>query len=169
MRFSNVSFLKNGVLYNDYVRYHCGGWPEEVNSCVLNSYMVYLYPKHSLGYYLHPALLYTHIQVNDVHGAIPLLFSSPSWFPLLPFLFPFYLLGNPPCCDRILPLWFQVADKLISPVPSPCLYTPHPRWIPTPWGCPELNIHLNGLAYTRPSMVWNRLYNMSCTPKCFCK
>jgi hypothetical protein len=24
------------------VRYHCGGWPEEVNSCVLNSYMVYL-------------------------------------------------------------------------------------------------------------------------------
>jgi hypothetical protein len=24
------------------VRYHCGGWLEEVNSCVLNSYMVYL-------------------------------------------------------------------------------------------------------------------------------
>jgi hypothetical protein len=24
------------------VHYHCGGWPEEVNSCVLNSYMVYL-------------------------------------------------------------------------------------------------------------------------------
>ncbi len=24
------------------VRYHCGGGPEEVNSCVLNSYMVYL-------------------------------------------------------------------------------------------------------------------------------
>jgi hypothetical protein len=24
------------------VRYHCGGWPEEVSSCVLNSYMVYL-------------------------------------------------------------------------------------------------------------------------------
>ncbi len=24
------------------VRYHCGGWPEEVNSCFLNSYMVYL-------------------------------------------------------------------------------------------------------------------------------
>jgi hypothetical protein len=24
------------------VRYHCGGRPEEVNSCVLNSYMVYL-------------------------------------------------------------------------------------------------------------------------------
>ncbi len=24
------------------VRYHCGGWPKEVNSCFLNSYMVYL-------------------------------------------------------------------------------------------------------------------------------
>jgi hypothetical protein len=24
------------------VRYHCGGWPEEVNTCYLNSYMVYL-------------------------------------------------------------------------------------------------------------------------------
>jgi hypothetical protein len=24
------------------VRYHCGGWSKEVNSCILNSYMVYL-------------------------------------------------------------------------------------------------------------------------------
>ncbi len=24
------------------VRYHCGGRPEEVNACFLNSYMVYL-------------------------------------------------------------------------------------------------------------------------------
>jgi hypothetical protein len=30
------------VMRIDSVRYHCGGWPEEVNSCVLNSYMVYL-------------------------------------------------------------------------------------------------------------------------------
>ncbi len=37
----------------------------------------------------------------DIHGAIP----------LLPFLFPFHLLGNPPCCDRIRPPWSQVADK----------------------------------------------------------
>ncbi len=27
---------------NMIVRYHCGGWSEEVNSCILNSYMVYL-------------------------------------------------------------------------------------------------------------------------------
>jgi hypothetical protein len=36
-----------------HVRYHCGGWSEEVNSCILNSYMVYLYPKQSLGYQQH--------------------------------------------------------------------------------------------------------------------
>ncbi len=24
------------------VRYHCGRWPEEVNTCFLNSFMVYL-------------------------------------------------------------------------------------------------------------------------------
>jgi hypothetical protein len=34
--------LKKSGLYVLVVRYHCGGWPEEVNSCVLNSYMVYL-------------------------------------------------------------------------------------------------------------------------------
>jgi hypothetical protein len=34
----------NSALYQRcvIVRYHCGGWPEEVNSCALNSYMVYL-------------------------------------------------------------------------------------------------------------------------------
>ncbi len=30
------------LIYNISVRYHCGGWPEEVNTCFLNSYMVYL-------------------------------------------------------------------------------------------------------------------------------
>ncbi len=35
--------LKTRKKYGDLtVRYHCGGWPEEVNSCFLNSYMVYL-------------------------------------------------------------------------------------------------------------------------------
>ncbi len=33
------------------VRYHCGGWSEELNSRVLLlALMVYLQPKHSLGY-----------------------------------------------------------------------------------------------------------------------
>ncbi len=34
-----------GKYYNPLVvsvRYHCGGWSEEVNSCILISYMVYL-------------------------------------------------------------------------------------------------------------------------------
>jgi hypothetical protein len=35
-----VTFVS--VKDNLLVRYHCGGRPEEVNSCVLNSYMVYL-------------------------------------------------------------------------------------------------------------------------------
>jgi hypothetical protein len=59
------------LFYNDkefksFVRYHCGGWSEEVNSCILIlSYMIYLLPKHSLGYQLHsyPTLLYTHNQI----------------------------------------------------------------------------------------------------------
>jgi hypothetical protein len=35
----------------------------------------------------------------------------------------------------------QVARKLISPFPHSTPYTP-PSEIPTPWGFPELNIHL---------------------------
>ncbi len=37
--YGHVHFL---LLFIVLVRYHCGGWPEEVNSCFLNSYMVYL-------------------------------------------------------------------------------------------------------------------------------
>jgi hypothetical protein len=50
-----LSFIENNNFVNNqnkifesisieiiYVRYHCGGWSEEVNSCILNSYMVYL-------------------------------------------------------------------------------------------------------------------------------
>jgi hypothetical protein len=55
----DLNFLISKFVYNDrelshvevvseflssirLVRYHCGGRSEEVNSCVLNSYMVYL-------------------------------------------------------------------------------------------------------------------------------
>jgi hypothetical protein len=31
-----------GTVVGGTVRYHCGGWSEEVNSCILISYMVYL-------------------------------------------------------------------------------------------------------------------------------
>ncbi len=40
---SSVTKVRNQLLFVVLVvRYHCGGQPEEVNSCVLNSYMVYL-------------------------------------------------------------------------------------------------------------------------------
>ncbi len=104
------------------VRYHCGGWSEELNSPILLlAYMVYLSPKHSLGYQLHSYLsnyythtyklatfrqlqaiiIYMHIDWQSNYGTIPLLAAFPF---LIPFGFPsisFYLLGNLPCCDRI--------------------------------------------------------------------
>ncbi len=87
------------------VRYHCGGWSEEVNSCILNiSYMVYLKPKHSLGYQLHsyPTIIIMHIynwyhsDIHHVHKyaavyhrAIPLLSAFPFPFSFAPLSSPF--------------------------------------------------------------------------------
>jgi hypothetical protein len=39
---SLIIVLPKLLLENFPVRYHCGGWSEEVNSCILISYMVYL-------------------------------------------------------------------------------------------------------------------------------
>jgi hypothetical protein len=36
-----LTIPRDSKFYNILVRYHCGGWPEEVNTCFLNSYMVY--------------------------------------------------------------------------------------------------------------------------------
>ncbi len=94
-------------------------------------------------------LMYTNIDYN-IHGAIPLLFVSPCWIPFAPPSNPLYLLGNPPSCDRIRPLWSQVACKLtspfstLSPIPPPSTF-PEPRlssaslWRPQESGffCPE--------------------------------
>jgi hypothetical protein len=38
-RYIFCMFPRNSMIS---VRYHCGGWPEEVNTCFLNSYMFYL-------------------------------------------------------------------------------------------------------------------------------
>ncbi len=69
-------------------------------------------------------------------------------FLLFPFLSPFlppsvslYLLGTLLAVIGSRPPRFQVARKLISPFPSPSPYTPHSK-ILTPWGFPELNMHL---------------------------
>ncbi len=92
------------------VRYHCGGWSEEVNSCVLNSYMV------SLGYYLHRQQhLCTHIQVTIYMAQSPCFLSPLADSLFAPPFSPLYLLGNPPSCERIRPPWSQVACKLTFP------------------------------------------------------
>jgi hypothetical protein len=118
------------------VRYHCGEWSEEVNSCILIiSYMVYLEPKHSLGYYyvhirqlllstyttgiiqtLQAFIMYMNIlQCN--HRATPLLSAFP--FPIL-FCSPFIslsLLGTLLAVIGSCPPHSQVARKLIFPFP----------------------------------------------------
>ncbi len=130
------------------------GWSEEVNSRIFFlSYMVYLKPKHSLGYQQHlyqviiiyiritsiiPTFTrnyYVHTQVHNTCSIIPLLFL-PLLIPLLPsFPIPFTYL-EPPCCDRICPPWSQVACKLTSP--SLFSQLPHHPKFPVP----KLFIHL---------------------------
>ncbi len=73
----------------------------------------------------------------------PCFLSPLANSPLLPFLTPLYLLGNPPSCDRIRPPWSLVACKLYSPFPSPCPYTPSSK-IPTSRGFSHPNIHSLG-------------------------
>ncbi len=83
-------------------------------------------------------------RIQYIHGAIPLLFISPCWFPFALLSDPLYLLGNPPSCEKIRPPWSPVACKLNSLFPSPCPYTPHSK-IPTPpQGFSHPNIHLLG-------------------------
>jgi hypothetical protein len=74
-------------------------------------------------------------------SAIPLLSAFPFLIPLWsPFVSP-YLLGTLLAVIGSCPPRSQVARKLISPFPSPSPYTPLSK-IPTPWGFPELNMHI---------------------------
>ncbi len=61
--------------------------------------------------------MYTNTGYN-IHGAFPLLFISPWWFPFAPFINLPPLTWNPPCCDRIRPPRSPVACKLTSPFPT---------------------------------------------------
>ncbi len=80
---------------------------------------------------LQASIIYTNIDYN-IHGAFPLLFISPCWFPFAPLSNPPLLTWNPPCCDRIRPPRSQVACKLtspfstLSPIPPPSKF-PEPR------------------------------------------
>ncbi len=68
--------------------------------------------------------MYTYTGYN-IRGAIPLLFTSPCWFPFAPLSSPLLLTWNPPSCDRIHPPWSQVACKLTSPFST---LSPIPPW-----------------------------------------
>ncbi len=94
------------------VCYHCGGWPEEVNSCFLNSYMVFynlnrVYVINNIHseYYYYAYLqlvsfkrfshsLSTRTQVTIYMAHSPCFLPPLADFPLLPFLTPFYLFGT---------------------------------------------------------------------------
>jgi hypothetical protein len=124
------------------VRYHCGGWPEEVNTCLLNSYMVYLLPKLSLGYQQHSfrlLLLRIYIHTTGIihHCNHSIIYTGEIGFvhdyPLAPLVCPLPLTWNPPCCDRIRPPLSRVARKLTPFISLTCPCGPSPE-IPTPWG-----------------------------------
>ncbi len=96
-------------------------------------------------------------------------------FLLSPFLSPFvslYLLGTLLAVIGSCPPRSQVARKLISPFPPPSPYTSHSK-IPTPWGFPELNMHITKTTsrtwLTRSSTLTKAVYtfciykNKSCT------
>ncbi len=157
------------------VRYHCGGWSEEVNSCIFNSYMVYLEFRLLSTFGI---IIYTYTGY-DIHGAIPLLFSSPCSLFYSPFTYLETLLavtGSVHSGPRLLitdlpislPLLiypsFQVYRRsLWAPQvkePNPCssgyISTTHQSFL-----CCTLSpaIHFNGsngTAYTRPSKVHNK-------------
>jgi hypothetical protein len=81
------------------VRYHCGGMSEEVNSCILISYMVYLYPKHSLGYQQHssPAIIIMHIYNwyhSDIIGIHYVHEYVTVYYRVIPLLFAFSFLHS---------------------------------------------------------------------------
>ncbi len=77
------------------VRYHCGGWPEEVNSCFLNSYMVYL----STTFIPIITIIHIYNWYHSITTSI-LLYTRTrhimykAYFPLLPFAPLFHLLGT---------------------------------------------------------------------------
>ncbi len=73
------------------VRYHCGGWSEEVNSCILISY-------------IHSQLSSVHSQLSSVHSQLSSVHSQLSSGADLPHLtFPGSL--QPPSTPHLTPPW----------------------------------------------------------------
>jgi hypothetical protein len=75
------------------------------------------------------SFLCTYNTATYIHGAIPLVFLSPCWFPCAPpFVSPFTYLA-PSSCDRNRPPTSQVACKL-TPFAPPFTQLSHPFQIP---------------------------------------
>ncbi len=104
--------------------------------------------------------MYMNIDEQCNRGAIPLL----SAFPFCSSFVSLYLLGTFLAVIGSCPPQSQVTCKLISPFPSPSPYTPHSE-IPTPWGFPELNIHITKTTsrawLTRSSTLASRFTSVS--------
>ncbi len=70
-------------------------------------------------------IMYTNTDYN-IHGAIPLLFISPCWFPFAPFSSPLYLLGT------LLAVTGSVHLGLSLLANWPPLSQPFPQSLPSP-------------------------------------
>ncbi len=85
--------------------------------------------------------MYTNIEYSAIVVQSPCFLLFPFLVPLWsPFVSP-YFLGTLLAVIGSCPPRSQVTRKLISPFPSPSSYTPLSK-IPTPWGFPELNMHI---------------------------
>ncbi len=117
------------------VRYHCGGWSKGI---LILSYMVYLSPKHSWGYYLHLTTgIYLHIYKSQYIWRSPLAF-------LLPLLIPSCPLSLSPLLTWKPSLLWQDPSTLVSgylqtdlPFLNPFPFPPHSKF-----PVPRLNMRL---------------------------
>jgi hypothetical protein len=85
--------------------------------------------------------MYTNIEYNTVVVQSPCFLLFPFFIPFWSPFVSLYLLGTLLAVIGSCPPRSQVACKLISPFPYPSPYTPLSK-IPTPWGLPELNMHI---------------------------
>ncbi len=101
--------------------------------------------------------MYTNIEYSAIVVQSP-CFLLPLSLSLWSLFISLYLLGTLLAAIGSCLPWSQVARKLISPFPSPSPYTPLSK-IPTPWGFPELNMHITKTIsrtwFTRSSTLGN--------------
>jgi hypothetical protein len=89
----------------------------------------------------------TYNTIMYIHGAFPLAFPTPCWFPFaplcVPFVFPSTYLA-PSSCDRNRPPPSQVACKL-TPFAPPFAQLTHPSQIPRTPPAPRLTMTTSGI------------------------